>query len=388
MTLAQEVACPLCKRPQKLTLAGKFRVHGPKDDPCDMSGCFLPAEMLKPLPPTSPPKDDAPCPQPPTTSPSLSDAAVPAASVTSTSDSTSDTTPTTDTPSTTSRSYPTPALAIDSRTQLKRESGYDRPDPVVVGYEQPDNKFKPMDTKGAEIAVMVKEMFYQYTNRSRRSQQKTLGPSEIGTPCDRRLVMRLLGAPRINPGGDNWASWVGTQIHTGLEGMFKWADAGQGRFATEQRLSFPSELVPRGTLDLLDRVLFMVDDHKAMGEWSLNSLRTKGPSSVYRTQLHVYAMGARQRGEKVERVGLIAWPRDKSNLDELYVWTEPYDPQIARDALARVDGLKALADKMTADGSSPREIAEAASIQDDCRYCPFHMKDATDLSNGACNGRR
>jgi hypothetical protein len=231
-------------------------------------------------------------------------------------------------------------------------------------------------------------MFYQYTNRSRRSQQKTMGPSQIGTPCDRRLVLQMLGAPKVNPGGDGWAAWVGTQIHNGLEQMLKWADAGQGRFATEVRITLPSELCPRGTLDLIDRVLFMVDDHKAMGQWSLDKLKTTGPTPVYRTQLHLYGMGARQRGEKVEEVGLIGWPRDKSNLDDLYVWTEPYNPQIARDALARVDGLKAWADKSLADGSSLQEVAQAAAIADDCKFCPFHMRDAKDLTLGACNGRR
>jgi hypothetical protein len=238
-----------------------------------------------------------------------------------------------------------------------------------------------------QIATMLKEIFYQYTNRSRRSQQTTLGPSQVGTPCDRRLVMHLLGAPHVNPGGDNWASFRGTQVHNGLEGMFKWADAGQGRFATEQRLQFPSKFVPRGTADLIDRTLFMVDDHKVMGQWSLDKLRTSGPSPLYRTQLHVYGMGARQRGERIERVALIAWPGDKSNLDDLYVWSEPYDPSIARAALERVDQLQAWTEQMAGQGKSVQEIAAGAKISEDCRFCPYHMPDAKDLSNGACNGR-
>lgn len=463
MTLAQDVTCPGCGKPQKLTLAGKFRQHGPKQDPCEMSGSFLPGHLLKPLPPEAPPCND----QPRTTPRNLSAAPDPAESATSTNDSTSDTAQEKSTESTSNSAAPeatsvTPGpvaevaaqelerskLAADQLAAYAQQSGlyvkvegkpyekpngfkscdftceptmdacrvceskhvgttaheaieeaqgYDQPDPLPAvapsAYDQPAKlnravvAARPMDPFELQIATMLKEIFYQYTNRSRRSQQTTLGPSQVGTPCDRRLVMHFLQAPKVNPGGDNWASFVGTQIHNGLEGMFKWADAGQGRFAVEQRLQFPSNLVPRGTADLIDRTLFMVDDHKAMGQWSLDKLRTSGPSPLYRTQLHVYGMGARQKGERIDRVALIGWPRDKSNLDDLYVWSEPYDPQIARDALQRVEGLRDWAVKMQADGSTPQQVAEAASIADDCRFCPYHMPDAKDLSNGGCNGR-
>jgi hypothetical protein len=280
-------------------------------------------------------------------------------------------------------------------------SGYEQPDPFKaefakltgVGYEQPDKAPRaitqavPMTDQETRLCATFKEIFYQYTNRSGRSTQRNLGPSEIGTPCDRRLIMRLLGAPPVNPGGDNWASFRGTQVHRGLAEMFEWADAGRGRFATEQRLNFSSLLVPKGTADLLDRTLFMVDDHKVMGQWSLDKLRTKGITPTYHVQLQVYGLGARMRGEKIDHVGLIGWPGDKPNLDDMYVKIEPYDPAVARAALKRVDDLKVWADAGIAAGASPAAVAQTASIADDCRFCPFYMPDARDLTNGGCNGR-
>jgi hypothetical protein len=243
---------------------------------------------------------------------------------------------------------------------------------------------RPMTPLGAEVTARLRELFYGYSNRMERNVQATLGPSEIGTPCDRRLAMSLLRMPPVNPGGDGWASFVGTCIHAGLAEMFQWADAGTGRYAVEMALAFPSPHVPRGTGDLLDRVLLMFTDHKAQGRWSRNKLKTAGPSSTYRVQVHTYAYGARLRGEKVDYVAIASWPRDEASLDDLYVWTEEYRPDIARNALARVERIAAEVQQRT---GNPQEIAATFPIAEDCRFCSWHQPEAKDLSHGGCNGK-
>lgn len=254
--------------------------------------------------------------------------------------------------------------------------------PSRAGTSKVVTSAKPMTPKGLEIAHRVKEMFHGFTNRMERSQQSTMGPSEIGTPCDRRVAMSLLRLPRVNPGGDNWASFVGTYGHTGLAEMLVWADAGSGRYVTEERVEFPSRYVPKGTLDALDRMLTTVWDWKLMGQWSLDKLKIEGPSPQYRVQLHTYGYGLRIRGEVVSDVALIGMPRDKSTLDDLYVWTEPYNPQVARDALARVARIgETLADE---DGADPLNFPINNT---DCKYCPFHMPGAVRSEKGVCNGR-
>ncbi len=254
----------------------------------------------------------------------------------------------------------------------------------------------PMTPLGQEITHRLKEMFYAYSNRMERNQQQTLGPSEVGTPCDRRLALSLMRYAPVNPGGDNWASFVGTCVHSGLEDMFLWANAGSGRYAPEQRLTFPNKHVPYGTTDLIDRVLLIVLDHKAMGQWSLDKLKTKGPSQTYRVQAHVYGFGAALRGEVIKHVAIAGWPRDKGNLDDLYVWTEDYQPQVAREALQRVDAIGAQLKGCTEtyglhnDGCGcPDTEAIAYSLPfdaSDCRFCPFYMKNAAS-KGGVCNGR-
>lgn len=278
--------------------------------------------------------------------------------------------------------------------------GFRRPAPVEV--EQPPlfdrparpspprskGEIRPMSARGLEVASRLKEMFHAYSNRMERSQQPTLGPSEIGTPCDRRIAMSLMRLTPVNPGGDNWASFVGTCIHSGLENMFLWADAGSGRYAPEVRLTFPNKHVPGGTTDLIDRMLLMVADHKAMGDYSANKLRTEGPSRTYRVQAHTYGYGASLRGEKIKAVAIVSWPRTGSSLDDLYVWDEDYDPGIARRALQRVDEIGAKLGPMEPDGEWSAPRPEDFPIDNsDCKYCPFYMRGAARSEGGVCNGR-
>jgi len=230
-----------------------------------------------------------------------------------------------------------------------------------------------------------------------------MGPSEMGTPCDRRLALSLMRMPPVNPGGDGWAAFVGTCIHAGLEQMFLWANHGTGRFACETRLQFDSKYVPKGTADLIDRTLFMLDDHKCQGRWSRNKLKAQGPSQTYRVQAHVYAYGARQRGEKIEHVAIISWPRDEATLDDLYVWTEPYNPAIAQKAFERVERIggevkqkqQELAETYGVPAKDELQLlqikarvgADYTIDTEGCRFCPFYLPNARNITQG-CNGKR
>jgi hypothetical protein len=260
-------------------------------------------------------------------------------------------------------------------------------------YEQPADSRPPLSQGNnqfsLDLGISIDETFFAYSNRSstdNRSAQVHLGPSEIGTPCDRRLAMGLLKVRPVNPGGDGFAAWLGTQGHRGMADIYEWADGGSGRFAVETPLNFPSKQVPRGTGDLLDRRLRCFVDWKFMGTWALKALSTKGPSETYRVQLHTYAYGAAQRGEKVDWIALVGLPRQGSSLKEKYVWSEPYDKSVAVSALARV---KRIAEDIREDqaNSVPRiDTLQAMSIAKDCTFCDFHLPGSNDLTF-ACNGK-
>jgi hypothetical protein len=83
----------------------------------------------------------------------------------------------------------------------------------------------------------------------------------------------------------------------------------------------------------------------------------------------------------VDHVAIVGWPREKANLDDLYVWTEPYDASVALDALARVDRIaEQLRDQ------SGIEAARPFAVADDCKFCPFHAPGDKTMERG-CNGK-
>lgn len=253
-----------------------------------------------------------------------------------------------------------------------------------------------MSERGKEIAARLRETFYAYTNRNtsdNRSAQRTLGPSEVGSECDRQIAMKLLGVTPANP-QEGWAPFVGTAVHEELARMFQWANGAQsGRYEVEMRLSFGNPLVPKGTGDLLDRVMMMFIDHKLMGRWSLDKLIQNGPSQTYRKQVHIYGYGAELAGEKVKEVAIIGWPRQESSLDKLYVHVEKYDRQIALDALKRVQDIatevRYRSGEIASNGfvsDNPLRVAATFPAGDDCKWCPFHLKGDKEMRRG-CPGK-
>lgn len=265
---------------------------------------------------------------------------------------------------------------------LQPFSHISQPFPVPVKLKVSES----MTDRGKEIAARLRETFYAYTNRNasdNRSAQRTLGPSEIGSPCDRQIAMKLLGVKPANP-QEGWAPFVGTAVHVELAKMFEWANgAGSGRYITEMPLEFGHPLVPRGTGDLFDRTMCLFLDHKLMGRWSLDKLVQSGPSETYRIQVQVYGLGAELAGEKVKEVAIIGWPRQETSLDKLYVHVEPYDRKLAEAALARVTRI---AEDVRFDPGPAMMTAQRMSTGDDCKWCPFHLKGDKEMKRG-CPGK-
>jgi len=224
----------------------------------------------------------------------------------------------------------------------------------------------------------MKEVWWASQSRSERTLQTTIGPSEIGLECTRRLAMKISGVQQVNHGSDPWAAWVGTAMHTAYEVMFTQASGASGRWITETEVQIGSEVVPKGTADLLDRRLHRVIDHKNMGKSSLSKAWLDGPSRQYQTQLHVYGLGLERMGEKVEEVALVAWPREGNSLDELYAWVDDFDRQVALEAIAKVESIARRLVELGEGGW--RRAPKTPSFG--CRFCPFHLPGDKGEVNG------
>lgn len=297
---------------------------------------------------------------------------------------------------TTSTDSPPPALAsTGSSGPGSRILQPDYPVRQPRLYEGPE-KPQPMGDLARELSTRIDELFYAYNNRKssdNRSAQTTLGPSEIGTPCDRRLAMALMGVPPVNEGGDGWAAFVGTCGHEGMAEVLRFADAGTGRFAVEMSLALPSLYVPRGTSDALDRRDGTVIDWKFMGDYSLKKFKLEGPSDTYRVQAHTYGLGMSLAGEVVRNVAIVGLPRAGGSLKDKHVWTERFDRKVGEAALKRVEriakevesirmatgalAVDTLADQMRA--------AQTFETKNDCRWCPFFLKGDKEMRRG-CPG--
>jgi hypothetical protein len=224
-----------------------------------------------------------------------------------------------------------------------------------------------------------------------RSMQKRIGPSEIGHPCARRLAYKLTGVAPVNEGGVAWKPFVGTALHEQAATIiarheverFRQGGDVQPRWMVEERVTvgqIDGDDIT-GQADLFDIENGVVYDWKFVGLRRLEDYRANGPGQQYRIQAHLYGRGFARAGRTVEHVAVVFMTRDGEFKDR-YVWHEPYDEQLAVDALERAELIK-----QTVDLIGPDAYADVPAVESYCGNCPFFRAGSTDLSV-ACPGAR
>ena len=180
-----------------------------------------------------------------------------------------------------------------------------------------------------------------------RSLQKRIGPSEMGVECDRAILHKLNGDKEPDRGDVPWKPTIGTAVHDYLERAFQRVSAPgllqEGRWLTENRVEVGNVNGTgiTGSTDLFCTWTRSVLDHKIVGKSTLTKYRAHGPSAQYRTQAHLYGRGWAAKGYDVQLVAICFLPRE-GELTDSFIWTEPYNEQVALDAIARVDRLAQL----------------------------------------------
>ena len=218
-----------------------------------------------------------------------------------------------------------------------------------------------------------------------RSRQERLGPSEIGTPCARRLGYRLAAVQPVNEREAAWKPVIGTAVHTWLENAFRRANAildpGSPRFLLEHRVEAGEAggQVIDGCCDLFDRVTLTVVDWKVCGTAGLRKYRKDGPGEQYRVQAHAYGRGWQRRGMTPRTVAIYFLPQN-GELSEAFTWHEPYDETVAVRALDRLTAITSL---VSSAGAAALPLLPTAGAW--CMYCPYFLPASTELTE-ACPG--
>jgi hypothetical protein len=211
-----------------------------------------------------------------------------------------------------------------------------------------------------------------------RSQQTALGPSELGTPCQRQLAMKLAGLPRQLPDArPPWAPMQGTAMHVMMAQALEHHNQqlGRVRWLIEQRVQVDAEIAGAG--DAYDVEHDMVVDWKYVG---VTARRKAGRSTVpnhelvspdYRVQAHLYGYGHARAGRPVRWVRLVLLARSH-DYDDTVEWTEAYDPRIAIAALDRYYATQDLIRNLNLSTSPALWAAVPAHVsQETCDWCPF-----------------
>jgi len=248
-----------------------------------------------------------------------------------------------------------------------------------------------LDQRGQDPAHTADHLMHLITDaisNHPRSLQTAIGPSEIGHPCARRLGYKMLGTGE-RPGEVNWKATVGTALHAWLENVLDGANddyetrtkSGQERFYIEQRVTVGQILGKdiNGSCDVYDRATACVVDWKSVGPTQLAKYKRFGAGEQYRIQAHLYGRGWRARGLPVDTVMVVFLPRN-GELAETYVWHEPYDEDIAVNALQRATGIA-----LAAQALGPGALQHLATADAWCHLCPYFLANSTDLTAG-CPG--
>lgn len=240
----------------------------------------------------------------------------------------------------------------------------------------------PNEKLGVELLSDLTDVIKWTEANSARSVQATIGPSELGSSCDRRIAYRLAGVPEVNWWSDPLPAIVGTAVHGWLENAINRFQEVHfmKRWMTEITVQ-PDPLV-KGHVDLYDHDLQAIIDWKTVSPTKLKAWKASGPPEHYKDQVNLYGRGAINQGLAVVRVVLVAIPRS-GWLRDMQIWVDEYRPERAQAAL---DRMYAIANTMikAGDDLSFEDIPSVPSGE--CSFCPWYRGGSEQASMSGCSG--
>lgn len=172
----------------------------------------------------------------------------------------------------------------------------------------------------------------EISKKTERDKQVKVGPSDLGG-CPRCVGRKMAGVP-----GDQDFSlypWIGTAVHNYLE-VTTFEEAHHELRVKVGEIPGYGEIW--GTTDLLivwEDGKATVLDWKIVGNKKLKDYRLNGVSKQYRYQIQQYARGCELAGYSVDSVAICFIPRDSGNPNDIWVYEEAYQPDMAEAVLTR-----------------------------------------------------
>ncbi|MCI1962863.1 MAG: hypothetical protein LKJ18_02020 [Ancrocorticia sp.] len=218
----------------------------------------------------------------------------------------------------------------------------------VAGATDPTSQEALYDTPRGWMDV-IRALIEDSIVTAPRSLQKSIGPSEIGNPCDHCLAARLAGWVK-NEHGVAWLPFIGTCVHEHFERFFaRLSEAGTLDSLQEARVTV-GQIGGRDVTGSTDLYLpdeggnpvmtGMTVDWKIVGKSKLDLVKAhQHPGKQYEVQAHLYAKGWNDAGHPTSHVCVYFMPRNATSLDQGYVWIAKYDPGIAQAALDRANQI-------------------------------------------------
>lgn len=238
------------------------------------------------------------------------------------------------------------------------------------------------DGLGIELLSELTDVIKWHESHSPRSVQSTIGPSELGSLCDRKIAYRLAGVPEANWWSDPLPAIVGTAVHHWLEGAINNFQQVHYMNRWQTEITVQPDPMVKGHVDLYDSQLCMVIDWKTVSPTKLKAWKADGPPEHYKDQVNLYGRGCMNANLPVARVALVAVPRS-GWLRDMQIWVDDYRPERAQAALDRMYGI---ANKLISMGDdlSFEEIDSAPSSE--CSFCPWYRGGDKRADMSGCSG--
>ncbi len=246
-----------------------------------------------------------------------------------------------------------------------------------------------LDVEGLPDRELLGDLkdFIQYASENEpRSLQTTLGPSEVGHPCARKLAYGLTATGGGNSFGDPLPSIVGKATHGWLENAARMDNKrlGRTRWIPETRVHITDSL--SGTCDLYDVDTQTVLDWKVPGVTRFKKYVKHGPSVTYRGQSHLYGKGYKNAGLPVSHVGIVFIPK-AGTLRQTHLWRESYDEELVQSILTRIDSVKGLITGLDLEHHADRFKLIPITPDADCYLCSWWSPGPDPSNPFQCGGQ-